>query len=375
MTADLQMIARSGDLKVELVNFSGTRRYRKDIERYLNVAFEGVVPADDKQIYNALDRYILQARQRDGKTVVEHFVAAHPELPPSERDLLLGWHDVVEGYFRVEQVTDDHSVVFNLLDEMTYDVYSNIGPGMFSSIAVGAYLQMRIVPVGDVWITSGTMGVFAEREKERILAAAGQLATSQPELVFRNPETLALAWDLQRKQRDAFIECFGSDTIVGSAAELTVKLDELTRIMRASMPESERSATAKDEPVDNVHWENAFIGSRESDRIAVIYDELEGLNVFYEYGLVEDAFANPELATERRHRAAVAELVKDPDVTPLVLHRLIAEYPDTADEAIRRALNLTRFTWEKDGERLLRRFKGDWSGRTHLPTPIPTRLG
>ncbi len=145
--------------------------------------------------------------------------------------------------------------------------------------------------------------------------------------------------------------------------------------MRASIPESERSATATDEPVDNVHWENAFVGSRESDQIAVIYDELEGLNVFYEYGLVEEAFANPERAAERRHRAAIAELVKEPDVTPLVLRRLVAKYPDTADDAIRRALNLTRFEWEQDGERLIRRFKGDWSERTHLPTPIPTRLG
>lgn len=375
MPADRQMISRSGDLKVELVTFSGARRYRKELERYLNVALEGVVPDDEKETYNAIDRFILQARQRDGKTIVEHFVAAHPELPPSERDLLLGWDDVVEGYFRIERVDDDHIVVFNLLDEMTYHVYSNIGPGMFSSLTDGMYLHMRIVPVGDVWITSGTMRVFVEQDRERVLAAAGQLANIRPELVFRNPETLALAWDLQRKQRDAFIECFGSDMIVGSAAELTVKLDELTRIMRASVPESERSAKAPAEPVDDVHWENAFAGSRESDRIAVIYDELEGLNVFYEYGLIEDAFANPELAAERKHRVAIAELVKDPDVTPLALHRLVAKYPDTADEAIRRALNLTHFSWETDGERVLKRYKGDWSEKTHLPTPIPTRLG
>ncbi len=374
MPADLQMIARSGDLKVDLVHFVEARRYRKDLERYLDVAFNGVVPDDEAETFNSIDRFILQARQRDGKTVVEHFITAHRELPPAERDLLLGWSDVVEGYFRVEQVTDDHIVVLNLLDEMAYSVYSNIGPGMFSSLTAGMFLHMRIVPVGDVWITSGTMRVFAEQDKERILAAAGTLASARPELVFRNPATLALAWDLQRKQRDAFIECFGSDTIVGTAAELTVQLDELTRIMRASMPESERSATATDNPVDNVHWENAFTGSRESDRIAVIYDELEGLNVFYEYGLVEEAFANPELAAERQHRAAIAELVKEPEVTPLVLRRLVVKYPDTADDAIRRALNLTRFAWEKDGERLIRRFKGDWSEKTHPPTPIPTRL-
>jgi len=193
------MILRSGDLKVELVAYAGSRRYLKDLERYLNVAFAGIVPDDDKDTYNSIDRFILQVRQRDGKTVVEHFVAAHPELASSERDLLLGWSDVVEGYFRIEQVTDDHIVVFNLLDEMTYHVYSNIGPGMYSSLAAGMFLHMRIVPIGDVWISSGTMASFAERDKDRILAAAGELANARPELVFRNPATLALAWDLQRK--------------------------------------------------------------------------------------------------------------------------------------------------------------------------------
>ena len=38
-----------------------------------------------------------------------------------------------------------------------------------------------------------------------VIHAAARLASAAPELVFRNPEKLELAWELQRKQRDAFI--------------------------------------------------------------------------------------------------------------------------------------------------------------------------
>ena len=163
MRADHALIYRSGDLKSELVDFALSKRYRRDLERFLNTSFGGVMPDNDKETYDTVDRFILQERQRDGRTVVEHFLAAHPELPTVERDLLHGWSDVVEGYYRVEQVHDDHIVAFNLLDELSYDVYSNVGPGMFSSFSADMYLYMRIVPAGEVWITSGTMRTYAAR--------------------------------------------------------------------------------------------------------------------------------------------------------------------------------------------------------------------
>lgn len=52
---------------------------------------------------DAIDWFLLQHRLPDGRTVLARFVAARGDLPRGERDLLLAWHDVVEGMFEVER--------------------------------------------------------------------------------------------------------------------------------------------------------------------------------------------------------------------------------------------------------------------------------
>jgi hypothetical protein len=52
-------------------------------------------------VITALDYFLLQHELRSGKTVVGRFVASRPDLPEHERELLLGWRDVVEGIFEV----------------------------------------------------------------------------------------------------------------------------------------------------------------------------------------------------------------------------------------------------------------------------------
>lgn len=373
MPANKAMLARSGDLKAELVAFAMTSRYQKGVRRFLSRS-SGDGPLDEGIQINLIDKFILQESQRDGRSVVDHFIEARPELTESERDLLLGWSDVVEGYFRVERTRGDHIKTVNLLDELSYDVYSNVGPNVFKPISDGMFLHMRVVPVGDVWMTSGTIHMFEERDRSHVLAAASQLAAQAPELVFRNPELLAFAWDMQRSQRDVFIECFGDDMIVGTPSELAARLDTLSDRLR----EIARETLGADVPTgpsdDGPLWENLFIGADDDDQVALIYDETEGLNVIYTFGLLDTIFAHPDMVSERRYRTEISRLIKDPEDTPLTLRRLVARHPGTADEVIRRSLNLTRFNWEEDSERLLQRYKPDWVDRVHWPTPVPTNL-
>lgn len=55
---------------------------------------------DEEALINFLDRFLLQHRLPDGRTVVERFVRARGDLPAAERDMLLGWRDVVEACSR-----------------------------------------------------------------------------------------------------------------------------------------------------------------------------------------------------------------------------------------------------------------------------------
>lgn len=112
----------------------------------------------------------------------------------------------------------------------------------------------------------------------------------------------------------------------------------------------------------------------EAESYPLLYDERDGLNVLSDFALADESFANPELVSDRRHRAVIAHYVKDANITPAAIRGLVARHPDTADEAIKRALNRTSFSWEQDGERLLRRFKPDLYERDPLPTPLPTTI-
>jgi hypothetical protein len=58
--------------------------------------------------------------------VVERFVASRADLPEHERELLLGWRNVVEGTFEVQCRDGDALVTENLVDELTYRVHSNM---------------------------------------------------------------------------------------------------------------------------------------------------------------------------------------------------------------------------------------------------------
>lgn len=103
LPADPELIERSGDLKREVPDFALGRRFRRELRRATDERFGAAARIDEGDYGDFLDSFILQHRLPDGRTMVEHFVHAHPELPAAERSMLLGWGDVVEGVFAVER--------------------------------------------------------------------------------------------------------------------------------------------------------------------------------------------------------------------------------------------------------------------------------
>jgi hypothetical protein len=66
------------------------------------------------------DRFALQYRLPDGKTVVDRFVASRPDLDAADREMLLGWRDPVEGIFEIRGRDGDAIILLNLLDDLEY---------------------------------------------------------------------------------------------------------------------------------------------------------------------------------------------------------------------------------------------------------------
>ena len=370
MQTRTDMVVRSGDLKRELVEFAQQPRFDRELGRafdaYLD-GVDGVAFVDEQHACNAMDYFLFQHRLEDSRTVVESFTATRPDLAEQEREMLLGWRDVVEGLFEVRGRDGDALVMVNLVDELTYRVRSNMGTAAFRPMRSGSFLHTRLVPVGEQWLLSGISQIFAARGRDALYQVAAQLSLRCPAWVFRNPEKLARGWELQRQDRADFVEFFGADVVVLPGAEVAAAVDEF----RAAQVRA-RAATSGADP-DSAPAPTTELSDdlREAETVGLIYDEVEGLTFLAEFGTVQAAFADPALVRRRPYRQAVQQYLKDDSVSPLPFRRLAAADPDRAGEVFRHLLNRPRFRWDRDGEPLLRRYKPAFFDTPPLPSVIP----
>ncbi|MDP8923283.1 MAG: hypothetical protein M3O34_10470 [Chloroflexota bacterium] len=376
MSASPDLIERSGDLKRELLAFAQEPRFERAYRRALRERFGPFDLPDEAEFANFLDHFILQRRLKDGRTVVEQFVAERPDLPEEEREMLLGWRDVVEGIFEVERLEDETLVVSNLVDELTYRVRSNAGRGVLARMKPGSFLITRIVPVADEWLLSGISSVLPAADHQYAYQAAAKLATQHPALVFRNPEKLARGWELQAEERRHFVSFFGSDLVVLPGSELAERMAAYAHFRMHEERDSDGRTAAEyyrekygiEPPVLDFGLPTDLC---EADTVGVVYDEVEGLNFYANFGLVEETFAAPELADDPVHREAVLTYLKEPSISPLPFRRLATRDPERASQVFRRVLGRPRFSWERNGEALLKRHKASHFEQPPLPAVTP----
>lgn len=357
MPVDPDLIARSGDLKRELVAFSRHPRFASAFREVCNQRAGG---KDDPR--NVVDRFVLEHKLPDGRTVVDHFVKACATLTETEKQMLLGWRDVLEGIFEVQRHDGEALIAVNLIDEMTYRIRSNMGSGIFADLPPGAFVLTRLVPIADEWLFSGATNVLPASEGAVVRRAAAAIAMRHPALAFRNPEKLARAWELQRRGRDLFIEHFGADLLVVPGRELAARLqDYVDYCNRRTAGAGHPPGPTTDLPAD-LH---------EAATVGVIYDEVDGLQLCPNFGLVDAAFADPELVTRPVYRQAVLGYLEEESIAPLPLRRLAQRDPDRASRLFQKLLKRPHFRWEHDGEALLRRHKPRSFDAPALPSITP----
>ena len=96
------MLEHCSDLKRQLVEFARSRRFSRQFDQALSAGSRGKA-VDESEFINIIDHFILQRPLPGGRTVVEAYVLAHPELAEADRQMLLGWRDVVEGVFEIRE--------------------------------------------------------------------------------------------------------------------------------------------------------------------------------------------------------------------------------------------------------------------------------
>jgi hypothetical protein len=374
------LLMRSTELKRALVDFAVSPRYERHLARFMEEAgHHGRVLPEDEAI-NGIDRFALQHRMPGGGTVLSRFLASRPDLTAPDREMLHGWAEPVEGIFEICRKDRDSLVLLNLIDDLEYRAYSNVGPSVFRPLPLRGYVLARLVPirpVPDVWLVSGTMSAYPESDAAQIAEAALKLAMRLPELVYRNPKSLERGWKQMREDRAAFVEFFGRDEVVLPPAEAEERLNAYYRHREeatlARQPARHRRRNLPGVDVPAFKFPPDLAGA---DTVGMIYDETDGLNFYSEYGMLRELFADAALAAGKPYADVLMGYLREATIGPLPFRRLAAAHPDTADQVFRQALRQPRFTWAEHGETLMRRRKPWYYRREPRPgfTVIGARL-
>lgn len=358
----MDLVKRAGQLKPMLVEFAMSPLFDRELTAAIEEAFPDLIVDDEALLSMVIDHFALQHRLESGVTVVEAFVAAHSELTEAERDMLLGWQDVVEGMFEVTGKDRDGIVLVNLVDELTYRAQSNLGRTAFRQLKKGTFIVGRLVPVGETWMVSGHLLVFPASHRGEMLVAAARQALSHPDAAFRNPAKLAEARKLVAEQHEAFVDRFGSDLIVIPGVEVPGKVHEFERHWA-------HVVRPDDEPPEPVPMEFPD-HLLDADSVAMHFVPGEGMSFYPDYHLLEELFGNPALLARRRYRETLSDLLGDPDTSPEPLRQLAARDPAKASKVFARLLRRKAFSWETDGEALLRQHKPSYFDGTVLPRTV-----
>jgi hypothetical protein len=217
------------------------------------------------------------------------------------------------------------------------------------------------------------LGVDAQAQQtdgEFTMLAGSLVVASWHGIGKADSNKLARAQQLQKAHHKQFVRFFGADFIVIPGAQLTERMRSFYTFCRdqAVAEFVEPGEQPKDLRFHHSDYPADLVAS---DLVAVTHDEVEGMGVYAEFGMIEEAFDDPSVLHYPDYRRRVRDYLDDPTVSPLLFERMAARDPERTNQVFRKLLGRKHFDWAIDGERLMRRRKSHHFEQTHLPRIVP----
>jgi hypothetical protein len=309
---------------------------------------------------------VYSYRFPDDQTVIDRFVAGTPDLSGDEKTIVLRWKDPVVGIFQVKGTLLDGFVAENLINEVDYTIKPTTIPQQFERLAKpGALFRAKIIPVSDnEYIFSGVQEFLDVSEKE-ILRMVANLQMKHPQYAFRDNEgRIRRGFELQKEDRELFIEYFGSDEILTEGRKLPTLATEfmdyrLTKLGKP-LPEGYRPP--------EMHFPEGLLKSKD---VGIVFDELSGQHYLVNYGIILNVFQSPDEVKIQRYKRDILTYLEDQTISPYVLKKLFFRFPQNAEFVIRKILDRPEFSLEKDFDSLMDEFKPSFKGKKIYPYILP----
>jgi hypothetical protein len=366
-------IDRYGDIRKMLVDYFQYTLLKKDDalkKAFLKASKEKygdplVIDSED-EFHEFTDNFVYSYRFPDNLTVIDRFVFETPDLGENEKAILLRWKDPVVGIFQVKRTLPDGFVAENLINEVDYTIKPTTIPQRLEQLArPGAFFRAKIIPVSDSeYIFSGVQE-FLDISEKQILKRVAELQMKNPQFAFRdNEEKIRRGFELQKEDRELFIEYFGSDEVLTEGRKLPGLAD---KFMNYRLSKKEKPLPEGYKPPE-MRFPEGLLKSKD---VGIVFDELSGQHYLVNYGLMVNIFQNPDESKIERYRKDILIYLEDQTISPYVLKRLFFRFPQNAEFVVRKILDRPEFDLEKDFDSLMDEFKPSFRGKKIYPYILP----
>jgi hypothetical protein len=366
-------IDRFGDIRKMLVDYFQYVLLKKDdpLKRaFLKASREKygdplVIDSEDG-FHEFTDNFVYSYRFPDNLTVIDRFLAETPDLSEKEKAIVLRWKEPVAGIFQVKRALPDGFVAENLINEVEYTIKPTTIPQKLEQLArPGAFFRAKIIPVNEKeYIFSGAQEFLDISEKE-ILKVVASFQMKHPQLAFQdNEEKIRRGFELQKEDRELFIEYFGSDEVLTEGRKLPALAAEF---MNYRLSKIEKPLPEGYKPPEMSFPE----GLLKSKDVGIVFDELSGQHYLVNYGIILNVFQSPDKLKIKRYKRDILTYLEDKTISPHVLRRLLFKYPQNAEFVIRKILDRPEFSLEKDFDSLMDEFKPSFRGKRIYPYILP----
>jgi hypothetical protein len=366
-------IDRFGDIRKMLVDYFQNVALKKDNtlkEAFFKAAREEygnplVIKSED-QFHEFTDNFVYSYRFPDNLTVIDRFVSETSDLSEKEKAIIVKWKDPVGGIFQVKRTLPDGFVAENLINEVDYTIKPTTIPQQFERLAKpGAFFRAKIIPVSNMeYIFSGTQEFLNISEKE-VLKVVASFQMKHPEIAFRdNEEKIKKGFELQKKDRELFVEYFGSDEVLTEGKKLPALaagfMDYRLSKIEKPLPEGYKPP--------EMNFPKELLKSKD---VGIIFDELSGQHYLVNYGIILSVFQSPDDLKIQRYKRDILTYLEDQTISPYVLKRLFFRFPQNSEFIIRKILNRPEFSLEKDFDPLMDEFKPSFKNKKIYPYMLP----
>jgi len=392
------ILERSHELKQILVDFV------LDAEGELAQALETYAAAqlrrgsgDSTQQDLIIDSFITEGKVGE-KSPLELFIASHPDLEESDRNLINSWHHSFIGLFAITNILPDPFELTNWLTDKRYIVKPNNVQTLqaISRLKVGEILLTRISPVTDnYWMFSGPYTVMGKLGKPKLAVAIGNFKENYKGNLYSDaPDLLESAWQSVGQYHQQFVDFFGTDEITLSGYHLNKKIAEFQEVITektfaaagidtskslaevaeaAGIGDEEIKAAAAEFGADSNAVSQMFNNKsgnskmvmpkvelpaelKKAEQVTALSDPRWGQMFLPTYSRVQAILAAEDWQSVEGAEKLIRYYLEDKSINAFIWYRLAQQYPTQLEKVLQKYLQRPEFRLENDLDTLLQEF-------------------